>query len=77
MKLTKEQKQEIADQQAQKSETKRVTSPELEKILYEALPVLDHGFVRVVDYMGMIVLLFNLLEFHTEKEQKKFQLMKV
>ena len=52
MKLTKEQKQEIADQQAQKNQTKRVTSPELEKILYEALPVLDHGFVRVVDYMG-------------------------
>ena len=52
MKLTKEQKQEIADQQAQKNHTKRVTSPELEKILYEALPVLDHGFVRVVDYMG-------------------------
>ena len=35
-----------------KNSTKRVTSPELEKILYEALPVLDHGFVRVVDYMG-------------------------
>ena len=52
MKLTKEQKKEIADQQAQKNSTKRVTSPELEKILYEALPVLDHGFVRVVDYMG-------------------------
>ena len=52
MKLTTEQKQEIADQQAQKHETKRVTSPDLEKILYEALPVLDHGFVRVVDYMG-------------------------
>ena len=52
MKLTSEQKQEISDQQAQKHETKRVTSPELEKILYEALPVLDHGFVRVVDYMG-------------------------
>ena len=52
MKLTKEQKQEIADQQSQKNTTKRVTSPELEKILYEALPVLDHGFVRVVDYMG-------------------------
>ena len=42
MKLTLEQKQEIADQQAQKNSTKRVTSPELEKILYEALPVLDH-----------------------------------
>jgi len=52
MKLTKEQKQEITGQQSQKNETKRVTSPELEKILYEALPVLDHGFVRVVDYMG-------------------------
>tara|TARA_X000001036_G_scaffold330239_1_gene308928 strand:+ start:1320 stop:2267 length:948 start_codon:yes stop_codon:yes gene_type:complete len=52
MSLTKEQKQEIADQQSQKHETKRVTSPELEKILYEALPVLDHGFVRVIDYMG-------------------------
>ena len=52
MKLTKEQKQEIVDQQSQKNVTKRVTSPELEKILYEALPVLDHGFVRVVDYMG-------------------------
>ena len=52
MKLTSEQKQEIADQQAQKHQTKRVTSPELEKILYEALPVLDHGFIRVIDYMG-------------------------
>jgi thymidylate synthase (FAD) len=52
MKLTEEQKQEIADQQAQESVTKRVTSPELEKILYDAIPVLDHGFVRVIDYMG-------------------------
>ncbi len=52
MKLTKEQKQEILDQQSQTNVTKRVTSPELEKILYEAFPVLDHGFVRVVDYMG-------------------------
>ena len=52
MKLTKEQKSEILEQQSQKNVTKRVTSPELEKILYEALPVLDHGFVRVVDYMG-------------------------
>ena len=52
MKLTIEQKKEISEQQSQKNETKRVTSPELEKILYEVLPVLDHGFVRVVDYMG-------------------------
>ena len=52
MTLTKQQKKEISEQQAQKNTTKRVTSPELEKILYEAIPVLDHGFVRVVDYMG-------------------------
>jgi len=52
MKLTKEQQQDILDQQSQQNTTKRVTSPELEKVLYEALPVLDHGFIRVVDYMG-------------------------
>ena len=52
MTLTNQQKKEIAEQQAQKNTTKRVISLELEKILYEAIPVLDHGFVRVVDYMG-------------------------
>ena len=52
MKLTKEQISDIKSQQSQSNLTKRVTSPELEKILYEALPALDHGFVRVVDYMG-------------------------
>ena len=52
MTLSDEQKKEILEQQAQKYTTKRVTSPELEKILYEANPVLDHGFVRVIDYMG-------------------------
>ena len=52
MKLTKEQQQEIKSQQSQENKTKRVTAPELEKVLYEAIPVLDHGFIRVVDYMG-------------------------
>ena len=52
MKLTKEQKQEIKDLQSQESKTKRVTAPQLENILFEAIPVLDHGFVRVIDYMG-------------------------
>ena len=52
MKLTKEQTQEIKDQQSQENKTKRVTAPELEKILYDAIPILDHGFIRVVDYMG-------------------------
>jgi thymidylate synthase (FAD) len=52
MELTPEQKKEIREQQSQSNTTKRVTSPELEKVLYEAIPVLDHGFIRVIDYMG-------------------------
>ena len=52
MKLTQEQQQEIKDQQSQENKTKRVTVAELENILYEAIPILDHGFIRVIDYMG-------------------------
>ena len=52
MKLTIEQQQEIKDLQSQENKTKRVVAPELEKILYDAISVLDHGFVRVIDYMG-------------------------
>jgi thymidylate synthase (FAD) len=52
MELTSEQKKEIQEQQSQSNTTKRVTSPELEKVLYQAIPVLDHGFIRVIDYMG-------------------------
>ncbi len=52
MKLTKEQQHEIKEQQSQENKTKRVTVAELEKILYEAIPILDHGFIRVIDYMG-------------------------
>jgi hypothetical protein len=36
MELTSEQKKEIQEQQSQSNTTKRVTSPELEKVLYEA-----------------------------------------
>ena len=52
MKLTKEQNKEIKDLQSQNNITKRVIAPQLEEILYEALPILDHGFIRVIDYMG-------------------------
>ncbi len=52
MKLTEEQSKEIKEQQSQENITKRVTVPELEKVLYEAIPILDHGFIRVIDYMG-------------------------
>lgn len=33
-------------------QTKRATVERIEEILFEAIPVLDHGFIRVVDYMG-------------------------
>jgi thymidylate synthase (FAD) len=52
MPLTPEQDAEIKAAQAQTAATKRPTVPALEDILFTALPVLDHGFVRVVDYMG-------------------------
>ena len=52
MSLTTNQKKEIEEQKSQNNKTKRVTSPGLEKILYDVIPALDHGFVRVVDYMG-------------------------
>src|SRR5438034_3378270 len=52
MPLTPEQEQEIAAERAATRPTRRATVPALEEILYEALPVRDHGFVRVVDYMG-------------------------
>jgi thymidylate synthase (FAD) len=34
------------------NQTKRAVATELEDKLYTPIPVLDHGFVRVVDYMG-------------------------
>src|SRR5262252_4906690 len=52
MRLTPKQQDELAAQRSEVRQTARATVPALEEILYEPLPVLDHGFVRVVDYMG-------------------------
>ena len=52
MTLTSEQQSEIDTLRAQKFETRRAVSPALEEVLYQAVPVLDHGFIRVIDYMG-------------------------
>src|SRR5712692_1106306 len=52
MPLTPEQEEEIAAERGASRPTRRATVPALEEILYQPLPVLDHGFVRVVDYMG-------------------------
>ena len=37
---------------SQRFETRRVTVPALEESLYKPFKVLDHGFIRIVDYMG-------------------------
>jgi len=52
MKIKQEQQQEIQEQKSQSNKTKRVIALELENILYDMIPILDHGFIRVVDYMG-------------------------
>jgi thymidylate synthase (FAD) len=52
MPLTEEQKAEIALSRGEAAPTRRAVSPGLEARLYEAVPLLDHGFVRVIDYMG-------------------------
>jgi len=50
--LTTEQKSELSELRAQKFETHRATVQTLEDLLYKPFSVLDHGFIRVVDYMG-------------------------
>jgi thymidylate synthase (FAD) len=52
MPLTPEQKAEIDRLRTEMTPTRRPSAPALEDILYLPLPVLDHGFVRVIDYMG-------------------------
>ena len=52
MPLSPQQQAEVEALRAEARETRRVTVPALEDILYRPLKVLDHGFVRVIDYMG-------------------------
>jgi len=52
MPLTPEQEAEIAAARATPRPTLRAVSEGMEAHLYRAHPVLDHGFIRVIDYMG-------------------------
>jgi thymidylate synthase (FAD) len=52
MSLSPEQLAEIEQLREQSSSTLRAVSEGMEGHLYTAYPVLDHGFVRVIDYMG-------------------------
>lgn len=44
--------QETKEMTEQNNSTKRIVAPGIEKYLYEPIPVLDKGFVRIIDYMG-------------------------
>jgi len=52
MPLTHDQLAEITAQRDAEAATRRPTVPALEALLFTAMPLLDHGFIRVIDYMG-------------------------
>src|SRR5277367_2178454 len=52
MPLTDAQATEIAALRTQSATTARPTVATLEAMLYTPIGVLDHGFIRVIDYMG-------------------------
>ena len=52
MLLTQQQNEEIEQQRSNPKPTLRAVSEGMESRLYKAQPILDHGFVRVIDYMG-------------------------
>ena len=52
MPITTDQQSDIDALRATQKPTLRAVSEGMEKHLYTAIPVLDHGFVRVIDYMG-------------------------
>ena len=52
MPLTQDQLAEIEGQRSLPRPTLRAVSAGAEAHLYNAIPVLDHGFIRLVDYMG-------------------------
>lgn len=52
MAVSTSQIREIDDLRSETFQTRRATVSDLEDILYKAIPVLDHGFIRVIDYMG-------------------------
>jgi thymidylate synthase (FAD) len=52
MAIDDQQLLEINENRQQKSATVRATVEAMEEILYKPIKVLDHGFIRVVDYMG-------------------------
>ena len=71
MALTEQQKQEIKEQQSHQNTTKRVRKFFTKPFLFWIMDLLE-----LLIIWEMTVQLFKQLEFHMEKEPKKFLLMK-
>ncbi|MEL6344647.1 MAG: FAD-dependent thymidylate synthase [Myxococcota bacterium] len=52
MKLTAEEQAALDEARAQQFTTRRPTVAALENHMFTPIPCLDHGFVRLIDYMG-------------------------
>ena len=52
MTLSEEQKKDIQNQRNKFNQTRRSISKGMEDNLYSINKILDHGFIRVIDYMG-------------------------
>ncbi|GJD75130.1 FAD-dependent thymidylate synthase [Methylobacterium goesingense] len=52
MPLTDDELGHIAQAREGSQSTRRATVAALEEVLFEPFPLLDHGFLRVIDYMG-------------------------
>ncbi len=52
MSVSTDEQNQIESMRSVRNDTRRATVAALEDILYQIIPVLDHGFIRVIDYMG-------------------------
>lgn len=52
MAIMNDQRDEIDSARSVQQTTRRPTVAALEEMLFKPIPILDHGFIRVVDYMG-------------------------
>jgi len=73
MTTSDEKSKEPADLQTELHQTRRATVPEVERLLYEPIPVLDHGFIRIIDYMGDDAAIVQAARVSYGKGTKKLQ----
>ena len=52
MTISEQDKKSVEEERKKSLTTKRATVEGLENSLFKIFPVLDHGLVRVIDYMG-------------------------